>query len=222
MMSVQDKAPELRTSPFDHRGPPETSHLKRPPETSVPLNERLVGFAGRVELEVDRSSAQDIEREEALATGGLMAAVAVVGEIGSVAFRHRDHGGVFDDHPSEGAMLEHVGGLGVTALDDAVDHLEEECGARLAEGLPQRLARHGAVRECSEVHDEVIEGSVALRDGLEHGEKEPGGAELVGCPLDEAGFAGDPLEFGGGRQKTIFEHVQLARPTGRSSFLFGK
>jgi len=28
-MSVQDKAPELRTSPFDYRGPP---------ETSVPLN----------------------------------------------------------------------------------------------------------------------------------------------------------------------------------------
>jgi hypothetical protein len=33
------------------------------------------------------------------------------------------------------------------------------------------------------------------------------------------GFAGDRLEFGGGRKKTVFEHVQLAGPTGRSSFI---
>jgi hypothetical protein len=68
----------------------------------------------------------------------------------------------------------------------------------------------------------MIEGGVTFRDGLEDGEQESEGAESVGDALDEMRFAGDRLKFGGGRQKTVFEHVQLAGPGRRSSFFSTK
>jgi hypothetical protein len=44
----------------------------------------------------------------------------------------------------------------------------------------------------------------------------------VGKALDEMRFASERLKFGGGRQQTVFEHVQLAGPRGRSSFFSTK
>lgn len=186
-------------------------------ETNALEDQGLIGFAGGMELEVERFPGEQVGDEEALAAGGHLVPVAVVGEVSGVGFGHRDDHRVLDDDPPEPTTAQDVCGCGKALRENLADHAEKEAGTCWAEALEDPLTGHGLGDEPGEMHHQMVKRGVALDDGLEQGDEESCGAELVRGALDELRLAGDPIELIGLRQKMVFKHDQPAGLAGKSS-----
>lgn len=180
-------------------------------------DEGLIGFAGGMELEVERLPGEQVSDEEALAAGCHLVPIAVVGEVWGIGFGHRDDHRVLDDDPPKPTSAQDVCGCGKTLRENLADHPEKKAGTCGAEALEDPLTGHGLGDEPGEMHHQMVERGVAFDDGLEQGHEESCGAELVRGALDELRLAGDPIELISLWQKMVFKHDQPAGLAWKSS-----
>ena len=182
------------------------------------VGEGLVGVPGVVEVAGEDVAAEQVAAQEALAAGGFDPSVAVVGEVDGIAPGHGDDGGILDDDAVEGGVLEPCENRSGLRGEQFIEGGEEESAGCGREALLHGLAAHGVAFEAAELHGEVVEGAITLRDRPHQGEQEARGAELAGAPLDEPRLSCDGVEFGEAQGEVGIEHADFAGPFSESSF----
>jgi len=135
----------------------------------------LVLFGAEVELVVDDFSAQQVEGEVHLASGGGSAGVAMTGEGDAIGFWKTDEGRVLDEDAPEGTGW---GGSGLPVFPPAyVNQAEDEEGFDAAFGAVDALVE--CLRADVEMRglmsygdDELVDGGPPGGNGVEKGKQE--------------------------------------------------